>query len=382
MKKLLFLFLLFFIPSLSWGYASFIGHGYTSCANCHYNPFGGGQLTDYGRATDATLISSNKFYPKNWSEEKIAYVSGFLFRKPKQNWLRTQLNYRGFQLVENPGGAEKRQWITMQEDARVTLKFGENDKFIFVGDYGYVPKLQEPPPGNHEQKYRSRNLFVGYKFNPKFDVYAGLMDKVYGIRVVEHIAFTRTNPLLTMNDQTYGVAAHFLKNDWEGGVHAFIGNFNQDNKFRQKGVSSMVEKTVFQQHRVGASVMSSKSDVLTLQSYSVHGRFNIKEGSALLAELGQTHRSTHDDTPAPTTRFGLLQAVVRPARGFYLLTNVDYQRIDTQKSDYTVRWGPAVQYFPIQKLELRADVYDTRQFTSNNSSKDSWSYLLQTHIWL
>lgn len=381
MKHFFFLVLLL-LPGLSWGYANFIGHSYTSCLNCHYNPFGGGQLNDYGRSIDATLISSNKFYPKSMSEEKISYMSGFLFRKPKQDWLRTQINYRGFQLVRNPGGNEKKQWITMQEDVRLTLKFGENDKYIFVGDYGHVPELQQPPPGNHKQKYRSRNLYLGYRVSPKLGIYAGLMDKVYGIRVVEHIAYSRTNPLLTMNDQTYGVAAHFLQNDWEGGVHAFIGNFNQDNEFRQKGVSSMVEKTVLKQHRVGASIMSSKSDHLTVQSASVHGRFNLKEGSALLAELGQTNRVSQDNTPATDSRFGLLQAYVRPVRGLYFLTNVDYQRIDVKQSDYTVRWGPAVQYFPIQRIELRADVYDTRNFTSNNSAKDSWSYLLQTHIWL
>jgi len=44
-------------------YPNFIGHGYTSCINCHYNPFGGGPLTDYARAVAATTISSRNFYP-------------------------------------------------------------------------------------------------------------------------------------------------------------------------------------------------------------------------------------------------------------------------------------------------------------------------------
>ena len=80
------LFLIFFMILLSgrgWSYANFIGHGYPSCINCHFNPFGNGQLTDYGRAVSATAISAKTFYPKSWNEEKIAYTSGFLFRKPK-----------------------------------------------------------------------------------------------------------------------------------------------------------------------------------------------------------------------------------------------------------------------------------------------------------
>jgi hypothetical protein len=381
MKQLL--FFLFFLPSIGWSYPQFIGHNYNSCLNCHYNPFGGGQLTDYGRSVDATLISSKFFYPKLWSDEKIADSSGFLFQKPKQTWFRPQLNYRGFQIVNNPNGTrETKEWITMQQDVRITLKFGENDKFIFSGDYGRIPELSNPPPATDDEKYRSRNLFLGYRLNPKMGIYAGLMDKVYGLRVVEHIAYSRINPMITMNDQTYGVAAHYVDPEWEGGLHGFIGNFNQDIEYRQKGFSGMLEKTIFKSHRLGASLLSSKSDYLTLKSVSVHGRFNFKEGSALLAELGQTDRTTHDNSPSPTTRFGLLQAYVRPVRGLYVLANVDYQHVDLSESAYTVRWGPAVQYFPIQRIELRADIYDTRNFMSQTAAKDSWTYLLQTHIWL
>jgi hypothetical protein len=185
-----------------------------------------------------------------------------------------------------------------------------------------------------------------------------------------------------MNDQTYGVTGHYANDKWEGGVHAFIGNFNQDSPYRMKGASTMWERTVFKAHRLGASFMTQKNDFLSMNSYSVHGRFNFREGSALLAELGETHRTSHDNTAAANSRFGLLQGSVRPWRGVYFLTNVDYQRVDLNQSNYTVRWGPALQYFPIQRVELRTDVYDTRNFAPNTASKDSWTYLLQTHIWL
>lgn len=375
--------LLVLSSTLTWSYPNFIGHSYNSCLTCHYNPFGGGQLSDYGRSIDATLISSRKFYPKSWDEEKIAYVSGFLFSKPKNTWFRPQINYRGFRVVDDPGGTgQEALWITMQKDVRLTLKFLENDKLIFVGDYGRQPLLENPPQGVDQQDYRSRNLYVGYRMKPKIGIYAGLMEKVYGIRVVEHISFTRTNTFTTMNDQTYGVAGHFVTENWEGGVHAFIGNSNQDAAFRMKGVSTMWERTIFSAHRVGGSLMSQKNDVLTMNSASLHGRMNFKEGSALLAELGETHRISHDDADTTNSRYALIQATARPWRGVYFLTNVDYQRLDLNQSDYTIRWGPALQYFPIQKIELRADIYDTRNFSANTAAKDSWTYLLQTHIWL
>lgn len=382
--KISILILCLFFTKLSWGYANFIGHGYTSCINCHFNPFGNGQLTDYGRAVSATAISARTFYPKSWTEEQIAYSSGFLFRKPEQKWIRTQINYRGFTLVRNPGSGsnEDKQWIPMQFDARLALKFGENDKFIFAADYGKVPLSPVLEEGESDQKYRSRALYAGYRFNSKLGIYAGLMDKVYGIRVIEHIAYSRENPKITQNDQTYGVAGHYIFGEWEGGTHLFLGNYNQDASYRMKGGSTMIEKTIFGLHRVGASFLTSKNDYERLTSYAIHGRFNVKDGSSILAELGQTDKTPQDQGANKTARYGLLQTYIKPIRGLYVLANIEYQKNDINESDYTVRWGPGIQYFPIQRIELRADIYDTRNFISNSSMKDAWMYLLQTHIWL
>ena len=137
-----------FLTGLSWGYPNYIGHGYTSCLNCHFNPFGNGPLNDYGRAVSATLISARWAYPKTWTEEEIAEKSGFLFKKPKQDWFRTQINYRRFKLTRNPGSDEKTDlWITMQADARAIIKFGENDRFVAVYNYGQIPPRIGAPPG-------------------------------------------------------------------------------------------------------------------------------------------------------------------------------------------------------------------------------------------
>lgn len=382
MKLLLILLTLFSFKAFS--YSQFIGHGYTSCLNCHYNPFGGGPVNDYGRVVAATLIGSKALYPKDWDDEKIAYSSGFLFRKPKQNWLRTQINYRGFKVVRNPGSSsiEESKWINMQADARLILKFGENDKFITVLNYGYSPLPDEVPKGTSDSEWRSRENYVGYRFSPKFGLYAGLMDKVFGVKVIEHIAFSRVTPLVTQNDQVHGVTGHYLGEKWEMGAQYFAGNLNQDEDLRMKGISTTAERTVFDIHRVGASLSTSQNDYLKLLSYSVHTRLNLKEGSAVLAELGQTKKETENGSADATSRFGLLQTYLRPWRATYFLANIEYINQDIDQDDYTVRWGPGLQYFLNQRIELRADFYNTRSFARNSSVADNWMYLVQTHIWL
>ncbi|MBA2404629.1 MAG: hypothetical protein H0V66_07650 [Bdellovibrionales bacterium] len=381
--KFLLLLLLSLISVKAYSYSNFIGHGYTSCLNCHFNPFGGGPLNDYGLVVSATAIGSTALYPKSWDEEKLAYMSGFLFRKPKQDWLRTQINYRGFKVVRNPGSSEteESQWINMQADARVILKFGENDKFISVFNYGYAPLPSEVPADTKASEWRSREHYVGYRFTPKFGLYAGLMDKVFGIKVIEHIAFARISPQVTQNDQVHGLTAHYLGDTWELGAQGFAGNMTQDADLRMKGASVMLEKTVYDIHRIGASVMSSENEYLKLLSYSAHARLNLKEGSAVLSELGQTNKKTENGSGDTTERFGLLQTYLRPWRGTYFLANIEYFNRDTSQDDYTVRWGPGVQYFLGQRIELRLDLYNTRSFAPKSSTRDSWMYLLQTHLW-
>ena len=379
-----FLIFFMFLTGLSWGYPNYIGHGYTSCLNCHFNPFGNGPLNDYGRAVSATLISARWAYPKTWTEEEIAEKSGFLFKKPKQDWFRTQINYRRFKLTRNPGSDEKTDlWITMQADARAIIKFGENDRFVAVYNYGQIPPRIGAPPGEaNKEEWKSREHYLGYRFNPRLGLYAGLMDKVFGVRVVEHIAFSRTQTQNNQSDQTHGVAMHFLTDNWEGGVHGFVGNLDQNEDLRMKGGSTMIERNVGSTHRVGASYMNSSNSSFSQQNVSVHARLNLKEGSSIIGEIGQIQKEIKATQTKVDSRYGLLQTYLRPTRGIYVYNNIEYLKSDLSNENFTVRWGPGVQVFPVQKIELRADIYNTRAFGTEVSTPDSWVLLLQTHLWL
>lgn len=383
--KLIILFFFLLFSKFVWAYPHYIGHGYPSCMNCHYNPFGGGTVNDYGRAVSATALSADHLYPSSWDNEKTAYHSGFLFRPPTQKWVRTQINYRGFNIIRNPGSGdvEKKEWITMQLDGRAVLKFGERDQLLFSAGLSYTPKPASPGPGvKDESDIRSREYYVGFRPTPSFGVYAGLMDKVYGIRIVEHIAYSRTYPQVTQNDQTHGVAFHYLTSEWEAGAHVFLGNLGQEEDIRMKGASLQVEKTFGSIHRIGGSVMKSENEYLSLMAYSGQLRMSLKDGASFQGEFGQVHKQSANGLVDVVSRYGLLQTYLKPFRGVYFLTNVEYIKSDIESEEYTVRWGPALQYMPIQRTEFRLDLYNTRNFNPKTSVKDTWLLLLQTHFWL
>jgi hypothetical protein len=345
---------------------------------------GNGPLTDYGRTVGATGIASRMLYPSKWSEEKIGALSGFWFQPPKQEHIRAQANYRGMQMVQSFGSsAAKSSWITMQAGAQLVLKYLTDDRLTIVGELGYNPPTsQARAAGQDSKKLRSREHYVGYRMNPEFGIYAGFMDKAYGLRVAEHIAFSRVYTDNTQNDQTHGVMIHGIKGGFEGAIHGFLGNMFQAADLRQKGVSLQLEREVNSDHRLGFSLLKSTNDYVGITSYGAHSRISLNDGSALMLELGQTHRNSKSGAGGRISRYGLLQTFSKATQGLYLIANIDYGESDLSLTSTTLRWGPGIQFFPVQKVELRADLFNTRVFNVNSTTQDIWMFLLQTHVWL
>jgi hypothetical protein len=373
-----------FFSERALAYPQFISHGYNSCITCHFNPFGNGPINDYGRAVSGTAISGRNFFDENKPEDNIANETAFLFKPFEQKHLRPFIGYRGLLYKANLGEeGSKTEFIHMQLDASLTAKFGEKDQFITSGTFGYAPiprSLKNTPAGDKMSEYRTREHYIGWRPKPNFGIYFGLMDKPYGIRVVEHISFSRIAPQLTMDDQSHGVIGHFTGETFEAGIDAFIGNLASEKDIRMKGFSGTFEKTVFEHHRLGASLLSQKNDYLKMVSASVHSRSQIGHGTSVLFELGRTDKTPLSTSPKRQEYFSLLQNHIRTTRGLYFLNSIEYYKNSLDRS-YRVRFGPGLQYFPFTKLELRADVYNTRNFNQEASSKDRWDLLMQLHAW-
>lgn len=376
-------FLLIFIDNVQ-AYPNFIGHGYNSCQTCHYNPLGNGPINDYGRAVGATLISSRGFYNNSKPEELIAKESGFFFKEAKNKFFRPSVMYRGLFLKRNFGeNNEQNEFIHMQADANVVLKFGQRDQFLSSFTFGYAPiprAQQNTSQANDIEKYRSREHYLGWKINSQFGIYAGLMDKAFGIRVAEHTAYSRTTTQLTMNDQAHGLLLHISGESYEFALNPFVGNLAQASNLRAVGASSIFEATIFEKNRLGFSLLSQKNDFLENQSYAVHLRSGFGDGASLLFEFGRSDKFAPIIGSKNKEYYSLFQNHIKFNRGVYLINNIEYYKKSSDKS-YKVRFGPSLQIFPISKVELKFDLYNTRNFSRTSSTKDRWDFLAQTHLW-
>jgi len=343
---------------LAMAYPNFIGFGYTSCQICHYNPFGNGPLTDYGRAVSATAIADRIFYSSKRSEDSIARSSGFLYTETKNTWFRPSIDYRGLYLVRNYNQKkEEAQIIHMQASGSLVLKFGKRDSFILVGEIGYAPKPLSKKNDLNEPNYRSREHYMGIRFTENFGIYLGLMDKVFGIRVPDHIAFSRSVTGLTMNDGTHGGLIHIRSKNWDLGLQGFMGNIKQEAKLRQKGFTGQFDYSFTQTSRTGVSFLMSESTFLKYQIAGAHTRLMFGKGNSVLAEFGQISKTKIASAKKTDGYFMFMQNHLKMKRGFFMILTAEYYQNDITKDGKIWRFGPgapsATDNFPPPLLWTR-----------------------------
>lgn len=358
-------------PGQVQAYPNYITYGYKNCGGCHYNPFGNGPLTDYGRVVAATEIAEDYFISNGTDEgmEKLAESSMFLGGLANNSTpLRPAINYRGLGYFTEAGFRS----VLMDASASLAAGFMEDEKLTIVLQLAYSPK--EGLSGMDQ--FRSRESYVGYKINDHFGVYAGLMDKAFGIRVPDHIAFSRIFTRNAQDDQVHGVLLHYTSEQYEIGIQPFLGNMLQDSQIRHKGVSAIVEHAVGERIMAGGSGVVSMSDVTTLVATAGHVRLGYGEGHALLSELGGSVLIS--DVADRVSLYALVQNFWKIRRGIYGLLTLEHGMVDTSAESFQAVVGPGIQYFPMQRVEYRLDGY----YRFNQTGNGDWAISSQLHFWL
>jgi hypothetical protein len=262
----------------------------------------------------------------------------------------------------------------MKADAQHELRAPE-DKIVASGTLGYIPALS---PGDNT--LISREHFVGARFGENWGAYAGLMDIAYGLRIPDHNAVNRRNTGLAQNDQTHGVLGHYTSEKLEAAAHAFVGNLTQDAALRPKGVAATAECQVWEKNRLGVSLLRSSNDFRTNTLGAVHHRIQFREGSGLISEAGLIRTVTS----APSTQTGpylFAQALHRIFRGFHLIGTAEYASAQFSGADKTYRLAPGIQWFVMQRVELRLDLsFAWRRGVNGSPNTFSFDGLGQTAL--
>ena len=373
--------LLFFLPWAQ-AYPQFIGYKYSSCVTCHFNTHGNGPLNDYGRALWASEIAG-RFGASQKTAEQLGESSGFLGSQPLPWWIRPGIKARQLWIQTNPGRDNKRHRdITMQADINTAVFLDQDQRYTFVGSWGYVPDPLRLQNSNQDiDQWISREHYFRWQTTDSLWLSFGMMDKVYGLRHVNHTAFSRSRVGLAQNDQAHGLVAHYIQPTWEYTLNIFAGNLNQRSELRQEGVSTMFELDLKDFLRIGASALASENESVKNQRFAIHTKYGLGMGSALLLELGLINDEPHVSS-SKKGYYMYSEAMQKVKRGYHIFVSAQAFKDDMvgTRPD-TLKFGGGLLAFPRQRWEFRIEFENTRQINSSPLvSKDIWAILGQLHL--
>lgn len=378
------LFLGLLYSQMATAYPEFIGYKYAACLTCHYNGHGNGAINDYGRALWSAEIAGRLWSGKK-TDEQLAESSGFLGKTELPWWLRPGIKARYLNYRTNPGGASSTSRnIFMQADVNMALFFSKNQKYAFIGSLGYVPeplRIQLQPNAPKVDELISREHYLRIQATNDLWIYAGMLDKVYGIRHINHTAYSRSRTGIAQNDQTHGFIAHYIQPKWEVTGHIFAGNLFQDSDVRQQGVSGMLEYEVKPAWRLGASLLGGSNKYVEAQRFGLHSKLGLGHGSAILFEVG-TIKDKPKQQEGKTGYYVFSEGIQKITRGYHLfVTGQAYKDDMTGSRPDNIRMGLGLLAFPLARTELRVEVENTRQIqNSADVPKDTWALLTQLHL--
>ncbi len=235
-------------------YPWMLRHGYSGCANCHADPSGGGLLTTRGRIAGDLLLRMPYARPP----EEAGRAAGFLFgaaKLPPGVLLGGDLREAAL-FVKPAGQPATTDVFLMQGDVsgQATVSRVRANASVGFAQKGALPASLTTGTKNNVV---SRVHWIGIDLGDEkqFLVRAGRMNLPFGLRSVEHVAWTRTFTRTDANqDQQHGAAFAWNLDEWRGEVMAIAGNFQErPDAFRERGYSGYLEWDPVPKFTVGAS---------------------------------------------------------------------------------------------------------------------------------
>lgn len=373
----------FFISESAQAYPEFIGYGYKSCLTCHWNGHGNGPLNDYGRGVWASEIASRSLYSKKAKLEDISASSGFLGATEIPYWIRPHMKFRFLQLgreIKSP--RQKFVYFPMQFDVGAAFSIDQDNRWMFIYTSGFVVN-NETRQSKSMNRFLAREYYFRAQLFDPFWIYLGKMDKVFGIRNIDHTAANRQPLLLNQYSQSVGATAHLVKDNWEAAAEAFTGDPQSESPLTDyKGFSGTFEFDPLENGRVGLSGMNAKNDNNeTLGLLAAHYRQGLAKGNAVMFEVGTIAKKDLVNRTSTNGSYTLAQTMIKLSRGFHLLTNIERSNSDvTTTTPENWRLGFGALYFPINRFEFRFSFYHGRSVSSTSTAEDNWTAQGQLHV--
>lgn len=349
---------------------------------CHFNGAGGGALSDYGRALYAGELAARPFWSSK-SDEQLAESSAFLGSIQSPVWLKPGIKFRNLHNIVNPGSKSKiEKTYVMQADLNLAFFTSEEGTRGIVTTFSHVPEVTRATPNkplSPSSEFMAKEYYLRWGFQNGDWIYAGFMDKVFGIRHPDHTAVNRSAIGLGQNDQVHGLTWQRPSEKSDLFIQGFLGNTHLPKAEQATGLSLFYEREVAERFRPGVSFLQESSDSLKQMLLAGHLRVGIEKGHALLYELGLKEiQQTGLEKELGLYQF--MEFSYFLTRGYHFQSILQMEKPSFESTAMeSYRWGFGLLALPFQRGEFRLQALQARRRMSNTVPEDQWVAQAQWH---
>lgn len=374
-----------------------VRHNYASCAACHVDPSGSGQLTQYGRAQSDVLLRWKPVKTKADEDGEIPPSANFLWFLELPEAVNLSGNFRGgplFTLVPTPAVRP----VPMAADLNATFNLGPVVLHGSTGVGFYARRNSGPAailpactPGSSTcpVQWVAREFWAGAKFgtDDMFMLRAGRMPLPFGLRNNEHTLWIRDLTYTNVAaDQQVGLSLALNTEKIRGEVMGIAGNFQlQPDALRERGYSLFAEYVAAERLFVGASSLitwsAASQAALGVATRHAHGLFarwspaevvslNLESNLLINQQVGQT--TTAGFAAALMSDFELVQ-------GVHVMATVEGKH---QSGETGFGGWAGAAWYVLPHVELRVDAIYRLLSSPNLAPTHSLSLLTQLHFFL
>ncbi len=373
-------------------YPWMVKNHYGSCAACHVDPSGGGQLTSFGRTESERLVRWTP-HPPAEGQAVVSPRSNFLWFLELPDAVNLSGNLRFGALVA-PGVDPTARPLEKAVDLSATFTIADTLVVHGTGGFGrgdalapaiVAPRCDPVTAGECGASFVARTYWVGLKAaDGAVQVRGGRLAVPFGLRNIEHVAWVRALTLTDINvQQRLGVAASYNSGNLRAEVMGFVGGLLP--AYREGGYSALVEYGFSPTAYLGLSSLvahgpstlpSLPDQLVTRHAHGAFFRWSPVSPLALLAEadlLLWAGQETHAGFAA------FAQADWEVVQGLHLmLTAESAHRGSDQHGASLGGWVSAAWYF-FSHCELRLDNVVRRE---DGLSGAFYALVVQLHAYL
>lgn len=377
-----------FVSVLLWAgtaaaYPWMVRHDLTSCASCHVDPSGAGQLTTFGRLESEQLVR----WAPTPSTDPMRNASFLWFLQ-----LPAAVNLSGnlrFGALVAPGAPKTVTPLEMAADLAATFTLAEKVVLHGTGGFGrrdaiaaaaVTPHCEPSSPGECGPSFVARTYWAGAKVvNDTVLVRGGRIPVPFGLRNNEHSTWVRALTLTDTNvQQRLGVSAAYSGAQLRAEVMGLAATTLVDTN--ESGYSAFAEYSFNTRTSLGVSSLMAGRPQLGATARQAHGAFFRWAPVQPLVVLAEADVLAWT-TPGAADRVGyaaLVQGDWEPIQGVHVMLTGESAHTGQQRGPSFGAWLSAAWYF-FSHFELRLDNVVRRV---DATQPLSYALVLQLHLFL